>query len=453
MLDTTIQVNGQTIYKSWNKLLDRCHLVDEIVQMLNTFEKDKHNLLIHRGIYIYGNSGTGKSAFIYQILSELGYDIIKYDAGDVRNKSIIDMITKHNMADKNVLSMVTASNTMKKIAIIIDEIDGMNSGDKGGINSLIKMVRPKRTKKQKQEDYSLNPVICIGNYHQDKKIKELMKACCRIELKSPTQNQMLQLVRQILPTHPAEQIIDFLQGDLRKLRLLTDFVQENQSGGGGVENLLTHSFKKTYNEDTRQITQRLITQPYKMEDHFMVMNETDRTIVGLLWHENIIDVIKNSDFALYKQFLDNICYADYMDRITFQKQIWQFNELSSLMKTFHNNYLLHQHKKNSVPHVAAENIRFTKILTKYSTEYGNSVFIQQMCQRMGMDKKDMMAYFLYLRMADMGDFDDTINKLDVRRIYRYLDYISNNKREIMVDLDDDDNNNNININININMNE
>ena len=30
-------------------------------------------------------------------------------------------------------------------------------------------------------------------------------------------------------------------------------------------------------------------------------------------------------------------YSDYIDRITFQKQIWQFNEMSSLIKTFYNN--------------------------------------------------------------------------------------------------------------------
>ena len=45
------------------------------------------------------------TTFIINILKELDYDIIKYDAGDIRNKTIIDTITKHNMADRNVLSM------------------------------------------------------------------------------------------------------------------------------------------------------------------------------------------------------------------------------------------------------------------------------------------------------------------------------------------------------------
>ena len=51
----------------------------------------------------------------------------------LRNKSIIDTITKHNMSDQNILSMFYGKS--KKIAIVMDEIDGMNSGDKGGINS------------------------------------------------------------------------------------------------------------------------------------------------------------------------------------------------------------------------------------------------------------------------------------------------------------------------------
>ena len=57
------------------------------------------------------------------------------------------------------------------------------------------------------------------------------------------------------------------------------------------------------------------------------MNETDRTIVGLLWHENIVDCLgkipDKKAFPFYKEILENICFSDYIDRITFQKQIWQ----------------------------------------------------------------------------------------------------------------------------------
>ena len=150
-----------------NSILNRNKIAENIKSFFTEFEKDKNNLTVKRGIYVYGNPGTGKTLFIEKILKELNYDVIKYDAGDIRNKSIIDTITKHNMSDRNVLSMLQKK--VKKIAIIMDEIDGMNNGDKGGINQLIKLIRPKKTKKQRVEEITLNPIICIGNYHVDKK--------------------------------------------------------------------------------------------------------------------------------------------------------------------------------------------------------------------------------------------------------------------------------------------
>ena len=72
-------------------------------------------------------------------------------------------------------------------------------------------------------------------------------------------------------------------------------------------------------------------------------------------------------------------------------------------------------------------MRFTKVLTKYSTEYNNSLFIQNLCQQLGMDKKDLFSFFLDLK----NKYDDTeilalfenyeITKLDINRIYRYLE--------------------------------
>ena len=193
---------------------------------------------------------------------------------------------------------------------------------------------------------------------------------------------------------------------------------------------------KSYNDDTRKITKKLINNHYPIEDHLTIMNDTDRTIVGLLWHENIIDVIgkmkKEESIPFYLKILDNMCFADYIDRITFQKQIWQFNEMSSLIKTFKNNKLYHETFKKKQKFNPTE-VRFTKVLTKYSTEYNNSIFIQDLCQQLGMDKKDLFGFFIEL--SNNHDTSEIINlldnyeisKLDINRIYRYIEkYIKEN---------------------------
>ena len=53
--------------------------------------------------------------------------------------------------------------------------------------------------------------------------------------------------------------------------------------------------KKNYNEDTKEITKKLLNNMYKIGDHSLLMNETDRTSVALLFHENIIDLFKNNN--------------------------------------------------------------------------------------------------------------------------------------------------------------
>ena len=171
-----------------NEILGRQEIANQIKKILGEFDANCKNVNYNKGIYIYGAPGTGKTQFIIKILEEMNYDIIRYDAGDVRNTSLIDTITSNNMSSRNVLQMM--NKTVKKIIILMDEIDGMNSGDKGGITSLIKLIRQKKTKKQKLEDVTLNPIICIGNYFLDKKMKELMKVCNVFELKTPTTPQM-----------------------------------------------------------------------------------------------------------------------------------------------------------------------------------------------------------------------------------------------------------------------
>ena len=426
-----------------NKLLHREEDFNRIKDLLKNFEANKNDLLIKKGIYIYGNPGCGKTTFVLDILKELDYDVIKYDAGDIRNKLIIDTITKHNMSDKNVMSMFHKK--VKKIAIVMDEIDGMNNGDKGGINTLIKMIRPKKTKKQKLEEMTINPIICIGNYRIDKKIKELMKVCNTIELKTPTTDEITSIVQSIIPdkeTELRETIIQFVQGDLRKLNNIYNIYKNKQSilKNDIIQNIFQ---VKSYNDDTKKITQNLINQAYHIDDHSTIMNETDRTIVGLLWHENIIDVLGkmkvNVSVPFYLKLLENMCFADYIDRITFQKQIWQFNEMSSIIKTFKNNKIYHDSFKKRPKYNPAE-VRFTKVLTKYSTEYNNYTFIQKLCQQLGMDKKDLFAFFLNMKNKNIDNdaeiietFD--ITKLDINRMYRYLEKYTRADAPDMEDVD------------------
>ena len=431
----------------FNNILNRDSIKEEIKNLLKNFNQNKNNFSVKRGIYIYGAAGIGKTQFINNILKELDYDIVNYDAGDIRNKSVIDTITRQNMADKSIISLFTK--VQKPIAIVMDEIDGMNSGDKGGINSLIKLIRPKKTKKQKLEEISYNPIICISNYHIDKKINELMRVCESFEIPTPTDEQIIMLIKKILPKISNNNVLlknltHYIQGDLRKLDNILNIYKNKNSiiKSEIIENIFS---LKSLNEDAKEITKNLLTKQYSFKDHNTLMNETDRTIVGLLFHENIIDYIslknKKDNIKLYLKILNNICFSDYIDRITFQKQIWQFNEMSSLLKIFYNNKIFHQ--ENSESKTLKKDIRFTKILTKYSTEYNNQIFIQNLCQQLNLDIKDMFSFFNDLKKNNNEEESFKIletyeiSKLDINRINRYIERYNDYKVKISKNTDED----------------
>ena len=74
--------------------------------------------------------------------------------------------------------------------------------------------------------------------------------------------------------------VHFSKNDLRKISLIYDLFKNNKT----IDNkVIKNIFEcKCYNEDAKDITKNLINTNYSIDDHIRVMNDTERTIVGLL---------------------------------------------------------------------------------------------------------------------------------------------------------------------------
>ena len=112
--------------------------------------------------------------------------------------------------------------------------------------------------------------------------------------------------------------------------------------------------------------------------------------------------------------------------------------MSSLIKIFATNKKYHDTISKRKKYNPAE-VRFTKVLTKYSTEYNNAIFIQTLALQLGMDKKDIFSFFMNLK-SKHSDTDiiallepQEISKLDINRIYRYIEKYTNYSTEDKAD--------------------
>ena len=433
-----------------NKILNRKKIENQIIEIINNFysENDKTICVKNKyksGIYIYGDSGIGKTTFINNIIKNLNYDIIYYDNTIVRNKQLIDSISSLNMSNNNVLSLFKKK---VKIIVVLDEIDGINIGDKTAINSLIKLLRIKKTKKQQLENITSCPVICINNNQNDKKINELINVCNSFKLNTPSNTEILNILKLIMPnifnnkTNISslsifqKNILNYIDNNLNKLQNIIKFYNHNILYKKFINNFETNEILNESN--IKYITQNILENYYGFSKHDL-LNDTNRTTVSLLLHENVITLLDNLEtknkINVYYKLLENFKFSDYIDRIIFQKQIWQLNDINYIIKIFYNNYILNTY--NLLNKININNIIFTKILTKYSNEYNNLIFYNNIFYSFLIDKKDVILLFTYLKYKIENKETDidivvkllesyNILRLDLIRIIKYIDYINNN---------------------------
>lgn len=413
----------------FQNIQNRDNIENQIVNFLNNYENKKYDLSITRGIYLYGEHGSGKSEFIKNILLRAGFDSIWYNSSDIRNKAFFESLTKNNISNHSVISLFHKKK--KPIAIVMDEVDSMMSYDKCGMNILIKLLRPKKTTRQKSEELIYSPIICISNTKEDKKVKEIKKICPTFHLPSPTNEEIEYILKTYynIPKTKLSTFASFCQNDLRKInQYMKIYEYDNKLFKKNTD--LSVSFKSP-NSECKDIVKSLFENMNQMNEYNI--NENERTIVALLFHENVIQYLqkwKNS-LSLYNDMLEYFCFSDYVDRVTFQKQIWEFNEITSLLKSCYCAKLYHdfiQSNNYNIPSVNTSHIQFTKILTKYSNEFNNTTLINNICENLHITKDDLYTLFLTFKTYDNEPTNElnehNISKLEISRIYKFLDYFN-----------------------------
>ena len=139
--------------------------------------------------------------------------------------------------------------------------------------------------------------------------------------------------------------------------------------------------------------------------------ETEKATQCLLLHENIVNDLTDEHLDFYNKFILNFCNGDYYDRISFQKQLWLYNDISYQLKFIYNWYIYNK----TIVQVKKRVCRFTKILTKYSTEYNNKNFIILISNRVNKSKKEL--YNMCLQNNQLP----TLSTQENKRLYTYFD--------------------------------
>jgi replication factor C subunit 1 len=126
-----------------------------------------------------GPPGVGKSTAARLVIHAAGYDMVELNASDVRNKGALQqkvesLTTNQSLAGFFGSAAQAGRATLRKTCLVMDEVDGMSGGDRGGVQELISLIKATRV-----------PIICIANDYYDRKISSLKNHCFDLKFGKP----------------------------------------------------------------------------------------------------------------------------------------------------------------------------------------------------------------------------------------------------------------------------
>ncbi|KAI2632062.1 replication factor RFC1 C terminal domain-containing protein [Hypoxylon sp. NC1633] len=137
-----------------------------------------------RAIIVSGPPGIGKTTAAHLAAKLEGYDVLESNASDSRSKKLVESGVSEVMNNTSLLGFFAGDGKKvdkekKNIVLVMDEVDGMSAGDRGGVGALAKFCKKTEV-----------PLILICNERKLPKMKPFDFVTFDIKFQRPTVDQI-----------------------------------------------------------------------------------------------------------------------------------------------------------------------------------------------------------------------------------------------------------------------
>jgi DNA polymerase III delta prime subunit len=368
----------------------------------NYFLPKTKNDVSKANVIIMGTPGIGKTTLAHILLTSFGFDVIELNASDTRNGDQIDNIFKETLkSTNNVVSMLNYEK--KKIGIIMDEIDGLSTGDKGGMKRLQYFLQ--------KNDYFC-PIILTSNIAHytlmgSKKLVELKKNCLFYSLDPVPSHIIYKKIYSIVDSEKLTEVISppflnlLIQNSNSDFRIILNTIEFtvllSKTGKLDFTNMLefVKNNSKDVNYDLFQATEKLFkANSFKNESDIFNMFDLERYNLPLTSYDNLYKYINTFD-SENLETIQNILHK-YTDSIFVENSIynglhWELFEAQCSL-TIYTVYTLFTFIKNK----GTRSISNSKVSSRMNCINANRDTRAKITKSLGIDRKNYHLYIEYL---------------------------------------------------------
>ena len=358
-------------------------------------------------ILIIGPPGIGKTSLAHLLLNKFNFDVIEFNASDLRNAEQIENVFNDILKSSNNVAHMM-NNKKKKIGVIMDEIDGLSSGDKGGM---------KKIQYYLQKNNFFCPIILTSNISNNlslnsKKINEIRKSCS-IHILENIPNYIIYnhidsiLKKECLTEYITAPFVNILiQNSKNDFRIIFNCIElvrlliktKKLDIGEMWEYLKNNS--KDIDYDIYQGTERIYRSNMTSDEIFTLFDLERYNLPISVW-DNLYKYITHFDtneLLLIKRVLRN-----YVDSIQIEDQIynklnWElFDSQCSL--TIFTVYIIFRYIDNKSKNMHNRDNFNTKLLSRMNCINANRDTREKITNNFELDKGNYHLYIEYLMLS------------------------------------------------------
>lgn len=173
---------------------------------------------LFRAVMIHGPPGIGKTTAAHLVAKMEGYDIVESNASDTRSKKLVQEGLQGVLETTSLLGYFAGDGkkveeSRKKLVLIMDEVDGMSAGDRGGVGALAAVCKKSQI-----------PMILICNDRRLPKMKPFDYVTWDIPFRRPTTDQIRSRIMTIayreglkMPKPVIDALIEGTSADIRQV--------------------------------------------------------------------------------------------------------------------------------------------------------------------------------------------------------------------------------------------